>query len=83
MDPLLFSAPFRHWRDPTVGLHFFCVGVTLPLRAKRGQQAWRGNRLLDSFHPALDQFSIATAVLAEERAQRPPIRRDTLLIPKH
>src|ERR1700687_2483129 len=128
------SAPSRHCRDPCVGLHFFCVGVTLPLRAKRGQQAWRqrrprsrqrlkdekirmrrhlldlsvqirdatgqtsdqvrayfhhcargfdrcpitgcGNRLLDSHHPALDQFLIATAVLAEERAQ--PRRRNFL-----
>ncbi len=44
MDPLLFPASFRYRRDPTVALHFRRIGVTLPLRAKRRQQARRQHR---------------------------------------
>ena len=44
MYPLLFPTPFCHGRDPTVGLYFRGVGVTLPLRSKCRQQAWRQHR---------------------------------------
>src|SRR5215469_7655042 len=44
MDPFLFPAPLGYRCDPRVRLHFRCVGKTLPLRAKRRQQARRHHR---------------------------------------
>jgi hypothetical protein len=44
MYPVLSPALFRYRRDRTVALHIRRIGVTLPLRAKRHQQARRQHR---------------------------------------